>query len=61
MTKIKDLKRGEYFKRKESSKTVFKRGEYCAATKKYSASPTEDMNRVISLSGDTKVFTEFEY
>jgi len=58
---VKDLKKGEYFKRKVTSKTTYIRGEFCRELKKYSCIDTEDMNREIFLKGSTAITTEFEY
>lgn len=55
------IKRGEYVKRKEGAKSVFIRGEYCRATKRYSLVDTEDLSREVWVKADTVLFINFDY
>ena len=59
---LKDLPRGEFFKRKESSNTVHIRAEYCRDVKKFQCINTEDvLGNGIQLKGSTVVFVGFTY
>jgi len=59
--KIQDLKVGEYFKRKETSKEIYTRQEYCRYNKKYTGDAESDISKQIYLKKDTIVFIDFEY
>jgi hypothetical protein len=63
MTKValKDVKKGDYFKRKADAKTVFVRDEYDRVYKKFEAFDFEDINRFIFLKGSTQVYIDFEF
>lgn len=58
---VKELKRGEFFKRKESSGKVYMRGEFCRDIKKFECDDFNDISRSIYLRGDTVVFVGFEF
>lgn len=58
---LKNVKQGEYIKRKQDSKKVYIRGEYCRELKKYSCIDFDDMNHEIFIKGDTKVFVGFTF
>jgi hypothetical protein len=58
---LKDLPRGEFFKRKPEARTVYRRGEYCQSRRKYQADDCEDMNREMLLKGSTVVYIGFDY
>jgi len=58
---VKNIKQGEYVKRKADAKTVFVRGHYDAATKSYSLSDTEDFNREVFVKSGTQLFVGFDY
>lgn len=52
---------GEYVKRKPDAKTVYIRGAYDRATKTYSLTDAQDMNREIFLKPGTIVYIGFTY
>ena len=59
---IKDIPRGEYFRRTSTSAKVYIRGEYIrGTTRRYSCMDTEDANREIFLKGTTVVVVGFTY
>ena len=62
---IKELKKGDYFTRKEidepSEHQVFVRGDYDRETKKYECHYWDDVNRTIWLKGSTPAFTGFTF
>ena len=59
---IKDLKSGEYFKRKEESVKVYTRAEYCRESKKYQCDDHSDIwGNGLLLKGSTVVFVGFTY
>lgn len=61
--KLKDLKRGDYFTKKDISEPtesqVFIRGEYCREDKKYIVYRFSDVNDFQLMKGDKEVFTDF--
>lgn len=59
--KLKDVKKGEYFKRKADAKKVFIRGDYVREDKKYECQDFDDINHFVYLKGDTLVFVGFEF
>lgn len=59
--KISEVKKGEYFKRTESAKKVFKRGEYCRTSKAYECSDVNDINSVVFIKSTKPVFIGFTY
>jgi hypothetical protein len=66
-TKLKELKKGEYFKRNPDSKKVWIKGDHVRFHKKgkiiirYSCTAADDMNQEIFLNPLAPVYTEFEY
>jgi hypothetical protein len=58
---LKNVKKGDYFKRKPEAKTVYIRGEYCKALKAYSCIDAEDINKELMIKGDKLVFIGFTY
>jgi hypothetical protein len=58
---IKQVKQGDYFKRKPDAKTVYIRGEYCKASKAYSCIDAEDINKELLIKGDKVVVIGFTY
>jgi hypothetical protein len=58
---LKNVKKGEYIKRKIDAKNVFIRGEYIRELKKFELIDCEDINRQIYLSGKSIVFVGFTY
>ena len=60
--KIKELKKGEFFRLKDSdSSPVWIKGEYVRSDKKYGTYKFEDVNHERLLSPDKIVFTDFEF
>ena len=58
---IKELKKGEFFKRKEDSKRVYIRGDYIRSERRYECQAFDDINQFITLKPDTKVFIGFTF
>jgi len=58
---IRDIKAGEYFKRKADSKTVYIKGYYDRASKSFAAIDTEDISRGIFIKASKPVFVGFDY
>ena len=58
---IKQVKPGDYIKRKADSKAVYIKGAYDRATKSFECTDTEDINRVIYIKSDKLVFVGFAY
>ena len=60
---LKDVKKGDFFRRKPDANTTFMKGDYFrdGGFNKYGASDAEDMNREIFLKGNTKVWVDFTY
>lgn len=61
MTKIKDLPKGEYFKKTETAKAVFVRGEYDRSSKLFECHAFDDINKVIYLNPNKEVFAGFTF
>lgn len=61
MKEINELKKGEFFKRKENSKDVFVHDGYNRSTKKYSSFKFEDISAFMEFKKGTKVFVDFEF
>jgi hypothetical protein len=60
--KLKDIKAGEYFKRKADSAKVYQRAEYCRDEAKYQCDDCSDIwGNGLRLKGSTVVFIGFEY
>lgn len=63
--KLKELKQGEYFTKKDISEPtetqVFVRGEYCREDKKYIIYRFSDVNDFQMMKGDKEVFTDFVF
>ena len=58
---LKDLPKGEFFKRKRGAKTVYTREHYNRDIKKYTCSAYEDVGKDIFLKSNTKVVVGFTY
>ena len=58
---LKDLPRGEFFKRKPTSGKVYTRGVYDRTVRKYCCDDWDDISRCIELRGTTIVFVDFEF
>lgn len=61
MVPLKNLPRGEYFKRKPDSKKVWIKGEYDRFMKKYLCTAFDDISQGMYLKPSTPVYTEFEF
>lgn len=60
-TELRKVKRGDFFKRTETAKTVYIRGEYDRESKRFSCLCFDDMNREIFLKANTRVFVGFDF
>ena len=58
---LKNVKRGEFIRRKVNSKTTYIRGEYVRDDGRYSLINFDDINKEVFLKGDTKVFINFTF
>lgn len=64
---LKDVKKGEFIRRKPDAKTTYIRGEYVrliwmtGVNYRYSCIDDMDINREIFLKGTTKVWVGFTY
>ena len=58
---LKQVKAGDYIKRKIDAKAVFIKGVYDRATKSFSCIDTEDMNKEIFIKANKLVFIGFTY
>lgn len=64
ITNLKDLKKGELFKRvskKGIGTAVYVRGDYDKSSKTYECYKYEDINSFINLKGNSVVCVEFEF
>ena len=59
--KLKDVKKGDFVKRKIDSNKIFIRGDYCRFEKRYELIDVDDVNRFVYLKGSTAVFIGFDY
>jgi hypothetical protein len=58
---LKDVPKGEHFKRKIDAKTIWIRDYYDAGSKTYRCEDADDMNREMFLKGTTMVYIGFTY
>jgi hypothetical protein len=58
---IKNVKAGEFIKRKADSKAVFVKSDYDRASKSYACIDVEDICRVIYIKATKAVFIGFTY
>lgn len=58
---IKDVKKGDFVKRKPGAEKVYRRGEYDREAKKYALGDWDDISREILLKGDTLVYIGFDF
>ncbi len=58
---LKDVKPGDYFKRKADARAVYIKEHYCRSDKVYCCSDTDNINREVFLKGTTKVFIDFTF
>lgn len=62
MKAIKDLKKGELFRLKDSEAApVWVRGEYVPSERRYSTHKCDDVNHERLVPGKVEVFTDFTY
>lgn len=58
---IKQVKSGDYIKRKADSKTVYIKGAYIKSLKGFECTDTDDINKTIVIKSDKLVFAGFTY
>ena len=58
---LRDIKQGDYVKRKPGASAVYVRGHYDPRSRTYSLTDVEDINREIFLRGSTQLFIGFDY
>lgn len=58
---VKDIKKGEFVRRKSDSKKTYQRGEYDRATKTYSLEDWDDASREIFVKASTLLYTGFTF
>ena len=58
---LRDVKPGEYFKRKADARAVFVRGAYDRSSKRISATDFDDINRELLLKPAAIVFVGFTF
>ena len=59
--KLRDVKPGDYVKRKADAKAVYIKGDYCRTDKRYALQSWDDHCREVRLKADTVVFIGFEF
>ena len=57
----KDIKKGEFVRRKATSKKTYTRGTYCRYERKYELHDEDDISRSIYIKGTTKLYIDFDY
>lgn len=60
-TTIRNVPKGEYFKRKADAKKIYVRGTYDRASKGFECHDTDDVNRSIFIRADRPVVVGFTY
>lgn len=60
-TAVRNVKKGEFVKRKASARKVYIRGEYDRATRRYSLVDFEDHCREVFVPGNATVITGFTF
>lgn len=58
---LRDVKPGEYFKRKPDARAVFVRGAYDRSSKRISATDFDDISRELFLKPDALVVVGFTF
>jgi hypothetical protein len=58
---LKNVKPGDYVKRKSDAVKVYIKGDYDRTTKSFELQDTEDMNRFVYVKADKTVFIGFTY
>jgi hypothetical protein len=59
--RVNQLRKGEFFKKNNSSKIVWVLNKYVASVKKYSCYKFDDVNHEQFISGNKEIFTNFEF
>ena len=59
--KLKDVKPGDFLKRKPDAVAVYTRGAYDRSTKRFACGDWSDINREIYLRGDALVWVGFTF
>ena len=59
--KLKNVKKGDFVRRKSDSKTTFIRADYEPSIKKFRLDDWDFVGRDIFLNGETLVFIDFEF
>jgi hypothetical protein len=57
----KQIKKGDYIKRKETAHKVYQANGYCKLNRAYEFNDTNDISNAIYIKGDKPVFTGFTY
>lgn len=60
-TQLKNVRPGDYVKRKADSKTVYIKRHYDKTTKSFCLVDADDISRSINVKADKTVFIHFEY
>ena len=58
---IKELKKGEFLKRKADANRVYIKGDYDRSSKSYSCIAYDDINQEIFIKANKKVFVGFTF
>lgn len=58
---LKNVKKGEFIKRKEDAKQVYIKGDYDRSSKSYSCIDFDDINHEIFIKADKPVFVGFTF
>jgi len=58
---IKNVKPGDYVKRKADSKAVYIKGAYDRTTKSFELVDVEDINRIVYIKANKPVYVGFTY
>jgi hypothetical protein len=57
----KQIKKGEFVKRKPDAKKVYIRGDYDRASKRYSLQDWDDISREVWVKGSALLVVDFEF
>ena len=58
---LKDVKKGEFIRRKADSKVTYIKGDYDRTNKDYSCINFDDINKELFIKGTTKVWIGFTF
>ena len=58
---LKDVKKGEFIRRKADAKKTFTKGDYLRSEKRFECNDWDDISRAVYLKGTTKVFIGFTF